>query len=179
MSVFEGASGLCYHGKAVEINVVIDGEFQSLLEVGWLQDVAGVVLAAEGTDPSMELGLVITSQEKMRELNATHLGRDEPTDVLSFSMLPEAASGREEDVDVPAFVAPPDGAVHLGEVIVSYPQAVIQAEEHGHPVSKEVAILVVHGVLHLLGYDHDAPEPERRMRAREMEITERIEEKGL
>jgi probable rRNA maturation factor len=74
---------------------------------------------------------------------------------------------------------PPDGAVHLGEVIISYPQTFMQAEEHQHPVRKEMTILVIHGVLHLLGYDHDAPEAEERMRTREAEILRVIEEKGL
>ena len=74
------------------------------------------------------------------------------------------------------FVAPPDRVLHLGEVIISYPQAVIQAEECQHSLKKELAILIIHGVLHLLGYDHDKPEPERKMRAREAEILSGIEE---
>jgi len=61
-------------------------------------------------------------------------------------------------------------------VIISYPQAVIQAEEHQHSINKEIAILITHGVLHLLGYEHDKPELERQMRAREEEILSCIEE---
>jgi len=72
-------------------------------------------------------------------------------------------------------VAPPDEIEHLGEVIISYPQAVIQAEEHHHSVKREIAILIIHGVLHLLGYEHDKPELERDMRAREAEILSYIE----
>jgi probable rRNA maturation factor len=66
----------------------------------------------------------------------------------------------------------------MGEVIISYPQAVIQAEEHRHPVEKELAILIIHGILHLLGYDHEEPEPERLMRAREEEILNNLKEKS-
>jgi probable rRNA maturation factor len=155
----------------MEVNVLIDEEFEGELEDDWLRSVAEQVLIAENAAPETELGLVITDQARIRELNLVHLGIDEPTDVLAFPMTPD------EDLDMPDFVTPPDGAVHLGEVIISYPQAFRQAEEHRHPVKKEVALLVVHGVLHLLGYDHDAPEPEQRMRAREEEIMERVEEK--
>ncbi|UCB42945.1 MAG: rRNA maturation RNase YbeY [Dehalococcoidales bacterium] len=156
----------------MEVNVLIDEEFEGELEAGWLRGITEQVLLAEGTEPKAELGLVITSQARIQELNLVHLDIDAPTDVLAFPMTPD------EDSDIPAFVTPPDGSVHLGEVIVSFPQAFLQAEEHGHPVKKEVALLIVHGVLHLLGYDHDTPEPEQRMRAREARILELIEEKG-
>ncbi len=63
---------------------------------------------------------------------------------------------------------------HLGEVIISCPQAAIQAGEHGHSLRKEMAILVVHGVLHLLGYDHAEPGPEKEMRAREAAVLAEI-----
>jgi probable rRNA maturation factor len=156
----------------MEVNVLIDEEYEGELEADWLKSVAEQVLVAEGATPEVELGLVITGQARIQELNLVHLGIDAPTDVLAFPMSPE------EDSDVPDFITPPDGAVHLGEVIISFPQAFLQAEEHRHPVKKEVALLIVHGVLHLLGYDHGAPEPEQRMKARETDILELIGEKG-
>jgi probable rRNA maturation factor len=156
----------------MEVNVLIDDEFEGELEAAWLRSVAEQVLIVEDTAPETELGLVITGQSRIQELNLVHLGIDAPTDVLAFPMELEG------DSDIPDFVTPPDGAVHLGEVIISYPQAFIQAEEHQHQVKKEVAILIIHGMLHLLGYDHDASEPEQRMRAREMAILELIEERG-
>jgi probable rRNA maturation factor len=156
----------------MEVNVLIDEEYEGELEADWLKSVAEQVLVAENAAPEAELGLVITGQTRIQELNLVHLGIDAPTDVLAFPMTPEEGS------DLPDFVTPPDGAVHLGEVIISFPQAFMQAEEHRHPVKKEVAILVIHGVLHLLGYDHGAPEPEQHMRAREAEILVLIEEKG-
>ena len=153
---------------------MIDEGLEGRLDVAWLESVAAEALLAENTDLGSELGLVITDQEKIRELNLVHLGEDEPTDVLSFPMLPESGDEAESGT----FVTPPDGIVHLGEVIISYPQAVIQAEERQHSVQKEVATLVIHGILHLLGYDHDESEREGRMRARESEILARIEEEG-
>ena len=162
----------------MEINVLIDEAFEGCPEVSWLRSVAEQVLIAQRADPQAELGLVIVGQEKVQQLNLKYLDRDEPTDVLAFSMLPEPATGEEAKADLPHFVVPPDGVSHLGEVIVSYPQAVLQAEEQRHSVKKEIAILIIHGILHFLGYDHVEPVLERQMRTREAEILGSIEEKG-
>jgi probable rRNA maturation factor len=135
----------------------------------WLRGVVEVTLVAEEASPTAEVSLLISGQDRVHELNRTFLGEDRPTDVLSFPMLPPGG-------DASGFVAPPDGLVHLGEVIISFPHAVAQAEEHGHSIRREVAILAIHGVLHLLGYDHDEPEAEGRMKGREQAILERIED---
>jgi probable rRNA maturation factor len=153
----------------MEINVLVDEDLGGDLEVSWLQGVARQVLEAEDAGAQAELGLFIASGERVRQLNRDYLGRDEPTDVLAFSAREGVGA------ELPSFVPPPDGVLHLGEVIVSYPQAVVQAEEHQHSVKRELAILIIHGVLHLLGYDHDKPEVERRMRGREAELLGRIE----
>ncbi len=153
----------------MEINVLIDEGLEGCPEVSWLQSVAEQVLVAQDTGSSVEMGLVIATQERVQQLNLGYLGRDEPTDVLAFSAIEETGA------DLPPFVMPPDGVLHLGEVIISYPQAVIQAEERQHSVKKEIAILIIHGVLHLLGYEHDKPELKQQMSARENEILSRIE----
>lgn len=152
----------------MEINVSVDESVEAPLEIDWLRSVAKQAVVAQNTGSQVELGLFITSQEKMRQLNRRYRGKDEPTDVLAFSSLEEIGA------DSPPFVAPPDGVRHLGEVIISYPQAVTQAEEHQHSTEQELALLIIHGVLHLLGYDHDKPEQERQMRARETEILNSI-----
>ena len=158
----------------MEINVLIEEGFEGYLEVSWLQSVAEQVLITQDASSKVELGLVITGQERVQQLNRSYLGKDEPTDVLAFSMLPELLATEESEASSP-FVQPPDGVLHLGEVIISYPQAVIQAEEHQHSVKREIAILIIHGVLHLLGYEHDKPELERQMKTREKEILSCIE----
>ena len=149
----------------MEINVLVDEGFEGCPEASWLRSVVEQVLIAQGVSSDVELGLVITSQERVQQLNKSYRGKDEPTDVLAFYMT--SAAGE-------AFVAPPDGVRHLGEVIISYPQAVIQAKEHQHSIKKELTILIIHGVLHLLGYDHEEPELERRMRGREADILSQI-----
>ncbi|MFC2024703.1 rRNA maturation RNase YbeY [Chloroflexota bacterium] len=160
--------GLCYYAP-VEINILIDEEFKGHLDASWLRDLAQQALAIQGIGPSAELGLFITGQERVRELNLSYRGKDAFTDVLAFPMMP---AGGEASA---AFVPPPDGLHHLGEVIISYPQAVIQAGEQGHPVDREIAILLIHGILHLLGYDDQYPELKEKMRAREREILSRSE----
>ena len=153
----------------MEINILIDEDLEGKLELSWLQDIARQVLVAQGAGAEVELGLVIATEERVKKLNRDYRGRDEPTDVLAFSAREEVGA------DLPPFVQPPDGVLHLGEVIISYPQAAIQAEEHRHSIKKEIAILIIHGVLHLLGYEHDKPELKRQMRAREAELLSYIE----
>lgn len=146
----------------MEINVLIDEPLETDLEAGWLEGVARQVLEVEGAGAEVEVGLLIATGERVKKLNRDYLGEDGLTDVLAFS-------AREEGEDFP-FVHPPDGRLHLGEVIIAYPQAVVQAAEHSHPLERELAILIIHGLLHLLGYDHDETEGERRMKAREAEL---------
>jgi len=153
----------------VEVSVLFAAGLEGILDEAWLRGIVETALRAEAVDDSAEVSVVIAGEEEVHRLNREYLGEDRPTDVLSFPMLPPHAA------DDPHFVPPPDGLRHLGEVIVSYPQAVAQAEERGHAVTREVAILVVHGVLHLLGYDHAEPEEETAMRAREAAILAEIE----
>ncbi len=150
----------------MEIDVLIDQEFKTLIKTGWLKKAAQAALSREGVIESVELGIVLTGQDKIRELNSKYRGKDEPTDVLAFST--------EEGADLAQFILPPDGVRHLGEVIISHPQAASQASERHHPVEREIAILLIHGVLHLLGYEHDKPELEQAMKAREAEILSQI-----
>jgi probable rRNA maturation factor len=152
----------------VEINILVEEGLEAAVELSWLEGVARQALAAENVGAQAEMGLVISSQERVQQLNRDYRGRDEPTDVLAFS-------AREEADGLPPFIPPPDGVLHLGEVIISYPQAVAQAEEHGHPVKRELAILLIHGLLHLLGYDHEKTDAGRKMRAREKELLGFIE----
>lgn len=110
----------------------------------------------EGT---CELSVVVTDDETLRELNRRHRGIDAPTDVLAF---PNDARG--------PFVDAPDGLHYLGDVIISFPRAATQASEAGHDVQAELQLLVVHGVLHLLGYDDQVEELRAKMWHAQSEI---------
>ena len=106
------------------------------------------------------LGLHLVSDESIRELNHEHRARDTHTDVLSFPL---------HDPSGMRFVLPPGQPINLGDVVVSYPRVVAQAREYGHSVARELAYLVAHGVLHILGFDHEAETDRRRMRRAEEE----------
>ena len=148
-----------------EIEISVDEEFWGLVDEGWAKRTAQTVLKAEGVAPPYEVGLVFTDSETVKQLNRDYRGVDETTDVLVFYMLPQ------KEVD-DSFALPPDGVTRLGEVIISYPQAVEQAREQGHSPERELALLVIHGILHLLGYDHEEPDEEAKMRTREKELLE-------
>jgi probable rRNA maturation factor len=111
------------------------------------------VLAAAVEEPAvadrlparpLELTLRITGDRELRRLNRQFLDEDHVTDVLSFP-------GGD------------DGSGYLGDLALSWPAVVRQAAEHGHPEDVEAALLVVHGLLHLLGWDHASPADEREM----------------
>jgi len=147
------------------INIIIEEEYKKKISRRLLRSVAEQVLNAEKAGNNTELGVFITTQARVHELNRTYRKIDRPTDVLSFYMIPESASEKSE-----FFIDPPDHLRHLGEVIISYPQAVIQAKENLHPTAQEITVLLVHGILHLLGYDHEKAEDEKRMKPRETAI---------
>ena len=128
-------------------------------------------MESESCDPNTHVSVVIADDEVVRELNREHRGLDEDTDVLSFSFTHEGEYYGEEERAVPepdiAFVLPPseNDDTALGEIIISYPQTCRQAEQAGHAVGQELTVLLVHGVLHLLGYDHEEPDDEAVMKA--------------
>jgi len=139
---------------------------------GWLMTIAQAALdvALEGAEAA-QMSLLITNDETVQSLNAQFRGLDEVTDVLSFSADHaghwEGEAEPPDDTDGFEFVMPPGEPAPLGEVIVSYPQAQRQAEERGAPLEHELALLVIHGVLHLTGHDHLDPEETALMQSKE------------
>jgi probable rRNA maturation factor len=149
-----------------EVNLRIDESFQDSIAEKQLRKVVAETLAAHGVDSPVELGLVITDDQVVQELNRSYRGLDATTDVLAFALW-------EQSQD---FATPPNGIVHLGEVFISCPQAERQAKEQGHPLERELALLAIHGVLHLLGYDHEDPDEEQKMRAMEEKLLASVAE---
>lgn len=101
-----------------------------------------------------EISVSFTDDESIREINREHREIDAATDVLSFPML----DGDNEECDI----NPATNAVILGDIVISLERARKQAEEFGHSFTREVAFLVVHSVLHLLGYDHVTNEEDEK-----------------
>jgi probable rRNA maturation factor len=148
-----------------QIGIRVEEEFRGMMDGGWVKKIVRQVLKAEGVAPPYEVSLVFTDSETVQQLNRDYRGVDEPTDVLAFYMLPQ----KEADF---SFALPPDGVTRLGEVIISYPQAVKQAKEQGHSTERELALLIIHGILHLLGYDHEEAGEEAKMKEKEKELLE-------
>ncbi len=115
------------------------------VNVARLQQAAMAVLESQQAQPDTEMTVVITTDEAVADLNRQFRGIDAPTDVLSFP------------ADAPP-VEMPDEPPYIGDLVIAYPYASSQAEREGHDLDDSFALLVIHGILHLLGYDHDTPE---------------------
>jgi probable rRNA maturation factor len=115
---------------------------------------AEFVLVREDVPDQAELSLAIVDLAEMSELNSTYREKDGPTDVLSF--------GCDDPCPVEG-----DEPIALGDVVLSPEVAIEQAKELGRTIEEELNLLLVHGILHLLGYEHDTDESEGAMRARE------------
>ena len=106
----------------------------------------------------------------MAVLNAAHMGKRGPTDVLSFPLLPPSAFAR--GASAPAVPRPPGTRIHLGDIVVSVERAIEQAEtgrggqtgDVRWSAAQELRLLVTHGVLHICGWDHASPDDEAAMR---------------
>ena len=123
-----------------------------------------VVAELEALSPQTEVDITLVDDAAIHELNRTYRGIDRPTDVLSFAL----DEGEEEpEVD--------DDEILLGDVIISAPTAVRQGEEYGHGLEREMTYLAVHGMLHLLGYDHMEEKDKLIMRKREEEVLRRLD----
>lgn len=139
------------------------------------QLLATEVLRAEGVRGLCELSLLFVTEQEMTELNELHMGKAGATDVLAFPIDAAEAElvlhgqppSRGPDRSPPD---PGDMPLLLGDVVLCPAVAARQAPEHAGTVDDELALLVVHGILHVLGYDHDEPEARDKMRARELAL---------
>lgn len=155
----------------MEINILVRKEFESVVNAAFLEKIAGEAVNFTRPDGNYEFGVVVTGDDEVRQLNRVYRSIDKPTDVLSFVMGDELEEGELEQFPLSA-----DGVEHLGEVIISYERALEQARENNHPVEKELSILLIHGVLHLLGYDHEDDAEAEEMEQAEAVLLGRIEE---
>lgn len=121
-------------------------------EAGFAVDAAALrkaalsVMTAQSAPENSSLSIVISDNATVASLNLQYRGIDAPTDVLSFP------------AELPPMVLDADEPPYLGDLIIAYPYAAAQAEREGHTLQESLMLLVVHGTLHLLGFDHDTPE---------------------
>jgi probable rRNA maturation factor len=136
------------------IFIKIIPEFKQDIRPALLEHAAQATLQNQA-DPDVDLTLVFTNDRQIQALNRDYIGKDTPTDVLSFL-------ASETD--------PETGRQYLGDVIISVPRAKEQSAAAGHSLDEELALLVVHGVLHLLGHDHASTEEKECMWAYQTDI---------
>ena len=137
-----------------------------------LLDVARFVIARMDVHPAAELSMVLVDSDTMADLHMRWMDLPGPTDVMSFPMDELEPGGRPD--------APEPGPAMLGDIVLCPPFAAEQAEKAGHGVAHELALLTVHGMLHLLGYDHAEPDEEKEMFALQNQLlTEWYEELRL
>ncbi len=125
----------------------------------WLRSLAADLLARERPSlpesplgPGASLGVRFASDRELRRVNRDYRGKDKPTDVLSFP-------GESGEEDIEPAMEPGDEAAephHIGDILISVPTARRQAAERGHSPERELKTLLLHGLLHCLGYDHEA-----------------------
>ena len=132
---------------------------QDFLESALLERAARLTLELEPDSADADITIVLTDDAQLHQLNREYLGVDAPTDVLSFP-------ASETD--------PETGAQYLGDIVISIPRAMLQAQAGGHPLDAEVQLLVVHGTLHLLGHDHAEVEEKARMWQAQAEVMSRL-----
>ena len=159
---------------ASHITVLVFPSFKRRVTQKRLRLVAEAALDAAAAGERGDVSVVIADDEALLELNARHRGESSVTDVLSFSPHhagpymgdddgPDDGGASDDGGGFPDFPTPDGQPEELGEVVISYEQAKRQARQARRPVAVEVETLVVHGVLHLLGYDHAEPDEEREM----------------
>jgi len=132
-----------------EIDVQLQVESGEGLPGARIRQAVEWVLESQGATPGSGIAIVITTDEEVRRLNRQFRGVDRPTDVLSFEAGPPLIS---------------EGAgPYLGDLVLGFPYIQRQAQAEQHTVSDELILAVIHGTLHLLGYDHDSAEHQSRM----------------
>ena len=141
------------------IDVQVDEAYAGDVSAEALTAVATRVLTRLEQPDAAGLTIVVTDDDQVRALNRTYRDEDSATDVLSFA----ATEGE-------GFVLPDDAPPYLGDVIISFPTALAQANAQGQPVEAELRLLVAHGCLHLLVYDHATPEEEATMWALQADV---------
>lgn len=132
--------------------------------IGQIDGLLNVAASSELIEDGTEVSVTFVDDDRIHELNRTYRNIDRPTDVLSFAL--------QEEGEGELKITGGDSPQTLGDIIVSIPRAKEQAESYNHSLLRELGFLVVHGFLHLCGYDHMTEADEQRMFSRQKEILE-------
>lgn len=149
----------------MQIEIIDDANYLVPKEISLIEEVLEYANQYLNLPPTTEVDVSIVSNEEIQILNRDFRHKDTPTDVLSFAL-------KEGDDDFNLVTTQLGLPYHLGDIVISYQKMVEQANEYGHSTDRELAFLVVHGFLHLNGYDHMTAEEEAEMFGLQNEILE-------
>ena len=145
--------------------------FRRRISNSWLTKTLESTLDLIDDRKSFAVSLVIADDETLQRLNLEYRGMDEPTDVLSFLLWDNCDSTTNISEE---FVYPETNFNKYGEIVISYPRAIYQARQRKDTVKSEIRMLIVHGTLHLMGYDHDRFDNEIEMWSRKEELLDTL-----
>jgi probable rRNA maturation factor len=146
----------------MSFTIEVQNEPNYPLDTSRLQNAVQTVLNCYDVHPKSSLTIVLATDEAVRALNQQHRGIDAPTDVLSFPAADLPPEVIEEETP------------YLGDLVIAFPYASEQAQTLQHDINDSFALLVIHGTLHLLGYDHDTPENRAEMWAEQAKILQQL-----
>jgi len=144
------------------MDVTVNTELDDPLPTNWIADLAATAMRAEQLPESTQLAITLVSESRMAELNSEYLGKQGPTDVLSFPIEDFATTPVDAGIDGPPLL--------LGDILICPSVVERNAAVAGVAFDDELALMVVHGTLHLLGRDHLIDEEAEAMEQREREI---------
>lgn len=130
-----------------------------------------IIMENEKFTDAYNIDVMIVDNERIRQINSEYRNIDKPTDVLSFpivDMYDREIKTSLGDIDKD------EGAIVLGDIVISIEKAVEQALEYGHSLEREIIFLLTHGVYHLLGYDHDNEEREKKMLGKQNAVLDKM-----
>lgn len=154
-----------------KIEIQIDRQVKQSIDITLLRQAIFTALNNESVSTPVEISLLITNDATLHQLNRDYRNIDTPTDVLSFANEDEHPAH-----PTPPVIGVPDLTRYLGDIAISYDRVIAQASEYDHSRERELAYLTVHGVLHLLGYDHERSEDEAAsMRIREERVMTQLD----
>jgi len=171
--------------EETEMTLFIDNR-QDIYETSHVEDIIKEVIykafEISNINYNCQVSVTLVDNEQIREINKTYRNIDLPTDVLSFPLISYDEGKHlddlfEEEVKNIEVVDIDTGELVVGDIIISLEKAYSQSQEYGHSYEREIAYLAVHGMLHLMGYDHERESDKVVMRQKEEEILSLIDKK--
>ena len=164
--------------KGKNMNIYIENQYKNNIDIDYENLINMVV--SEAIDYvkcpyECEVNVTIVDNDEIHEINNSQRNIDRPTDVLSFPMLEYDKPGDFDKFENDLYAFDPDtGELTLGDIVISYDKVIEQAAEYNHSRKRELAFLVAHSMLHLLGYDHMEPDEAEVMEAKQEEILTKL-----